>query len=584
MSPNTFVRLLDTGWNLTGCAPFIYLHREIKAFIGLTKPMHQLTDDQNRPILDIAMKKNMWEQYILSMFADDSRTLTVPCNLSDGYSILKDEVIKALRRAKTGKSSGPDDVHIEVIQLIEERNIDALVIFLNAVYDTGHLPKDWLASTFITLPKKANAKKCAEFRTISLMSQVLKLFLNIIHERIRAKCDEQLADSQFGFRAGVGTREALFAIQVLIQKCRDMQQDVYLCFIDYEKAFDRVLHDRLIAILHNIGLDGKDIRIIQNLYWNQRAKVWVGNEETEDVEIKRGVRQGCILSPTLFNLYSETIIAEAIEGLDCGVKINGRNINNIRYADDTVLIASSLEDIQRIVTRVNMCSENAGLRMNISKTKFMVISKNKVDNIYITVAGPKVERVRNYKYLGTWLNDTWSSDQEIRSRIEIARSTFTKMKKVLCNRRLKIPLRIRLLHCYIWPILLYGCEAWTIKEDLRKRIEAFEMWTFRRMLAISWTLKVSNEEVLRRVNQRRELLHTIKIRKVAYLGHVLRHERYELLQLIMMGRVAGRRGVGRRKKSWLRNIREWTEIASAAELFRLAKDRQEFTKLTANLC
>ncbi|CAH2238699.1 jg13382 [Pararge aegeria aegeria] len=147
------------------------------------------------------------------------------------------------------------------------------------------------------------------------------------------------------------------------------------------------------------------------------------------------------------------------------------------------------------------------------------------------------------------------------------------MKKVLCNRRLNVPLRIRFLRCYIWPILLlhtaYGCEAWTIKEDFRKRIEAFEMWRFRRMLAISWTLKVSNEEVLRRVNQ---LLHTIKIRKVAYLGHVLRHERYELLQLIMMGKVAGRRGVGRRKKSWLGNIRERTGIASAAELFRVAKD------------
>ncbi|CAH2235402.1 jg5970 [Pararge aegeria aegeria] len=164
------------------------------------------------------------------------------------------------------------------------------------------------------------------------------------------------------------------------------------------------------------------------------------------------------------------------------------------------------------------------------------------------------------------------------------------MKKVLCNCRLKIPLRIRLLRCYIWPILLYGCEAWTIKEvrsslivQASNRIEAFEMWTFRRMLATSWTLKVSNEDVLRRVNQRRELLHTMKIRKVAYLGHVLRHERYELLQLIMMGKVAGRRGVGHRKKSWLRNIREWTGIASAAGLFRLAKDRQKFTKLTANL-
>ncbi|CAH2234166.1 jg9047 [Pararge aegeria aegeria] len=100
------------------------------------------------------------------------------------------------------------------------------------------------------------------------------------------------------------------------------------------------------------------------------------------------------------------------------------------------------------------------------------------------------------------------------------------------------------------------------------------MWAFRCMLAISWTREVSNEEVLRRVNQRRELLHTINIRKVAYLEHVLRHERYELLPLIIMRKVAERKVVGLSKKSWLCNIREWTGITSAAELFRLAKNRQ----------
>ncbi|CAH2229684.1 jg15966 [Pararge aegeria aegeria] len=109
------------------------------------------------------------------------------------------------------------------------------------------------------------------------------------------------------------------------------------------------------------------------------------------------------------------------------------------------------------------------------------------------------------------------------------------------------------------------------------------MRAFRRMLAISWTRKAPNEEVLRRVNQRRELLHTFKIRKVLCLGQVLRHERYGLLQLIKVGKVAGRRGVGRREKSWLRNIRECTGIASPADLFHLAKNRQIFTKLTANL-
>ncbi|KAL4713558.1 hypothetical protein ACJJTC_006146 [Scirpophaga incertulas] len=111
-------------------------------------------------------------------------------------------------------------------------------------------------------------------------------------------------------------------------------------------------------------------------------------------------------------------------------------------------------------------------------------------------------------------------------------------------------------------------------------MEAFEMWVYRRMLKISWTQKVRNEEVLRCIGRKRELWDTVRKRKVAYLGHIFRHERYEL---IMMGKIAGRRSVGRRRKSWLRNIREWTGIASAARLFRLAKDRTKYAELTANL-
>ncbi|CAH2242692.1 jg7589 [Pararge aegeria aegeria] len=123
----------------------------------------------------------------------------------------------------------------------------------------------------------------------------------------------------------------------------------------------------------------------------------------------------------------------------------------------------------------------------------------------------------------------------------------------------------------------------TIKEDLRKRLEAFEMWAYRRMLKISWTQKVTNEEVLRRVGCQRELWKTVKKKKVAYVGHVLRHDRYRLLQLIMMGKVAGKRRIGRKRKSWLRNIREWTGIASAAQLFSLAREQEKYQKLTANL-
>ncbi|KAL4719830.1 hypothetical protein ACJJTC_001682 [Scirpophaga incertulas] len=122
------------------------------------------------------------------------------------------------------------------------------------------------------------------------------------------------------------------------------------------------------------------------------------------------------------------------------------------------------------------------------------------------------------------------------------------MRSILSSRNISITLRTRLLQCYIWPIVLYECEAWTIKEDLRKRIEAFEMWTYRRMLSISWTQR-----------------------------------RYDILQLIMMGQIAGKRGVGRGKKSWLRNIRQWTGVTSAAKLFHLARERDKYSALMSNL-
>lgn len=129
-----------------------------------------------------------------------------------------------MRSAKTGKALRPDAVPVEVLKLLEDGYVDALSRLFNQIYDSGALPDDWLRSTFITLPKKAKANKCSEYRTISLMSHVLKVFLTIIHNsiRVRAQCDDQLGESQFGFRSGMGTREALFALNVLVQKCRDM--------------------------------------------------------------------------------------------------------------------------------------------------------------------------------------------------------------------------------------------------------------------------------------------------------------------------------------------------------------------------
>ena len=115
-----------------------------------------------------------------------------------------------------------------------------------------------------------------------------------------------------------------------------MKRDLYVCFIDYTKAFDTVQHEELFRILQALNLDGKDVRIVRNLYWSQTAAVRVADETTEEFQIKRGVRQGCVLSPDLWNLYGERIMKQ-LEDIP-GISVGGRNINNLRYADDTTML------------------------------------------------------------------------------------------------------------------------------------------------------------------------------------------------------------------------------------------------------
>uniref|UniRef100_A0A8D8VTC7 Craniofacial development protein 2 n=1 Tax=Cacopsylla melanoneura TaxID=428564 RepID=A0A8D8VTC7_9HEMI len=308
------------------------VHRKVKEVAGLVKKGTggKLTDRDGRIIINLEEKKAEWKEYIETLFHDTRPE--EPLELSDGSgpTILADEVRAAIKQLKQGKAAGPDQILSEFFKLFDDISIKWITQIFNRIYDTGKLPKDWLKSEFITLPKKPCAKQCKDYRTISLMSHLLKLFLKIIHKRIYRKCEEKIAPNQFGFINAVGTREAIFSIQVLFQRCRDVNHNVFACLVDYEKAFDRVRHEDLAKILKEIGVDEKDQRIITHLYWNQTAVLRVDGDYTEEVKILRGVRQGCILSPILFNLYSEQIFKEALDNLEEGIAINGVQLNNIR--------------------------------------------------------------------------------------------------------------------------------------------------------------------------------------------------------------------------------------------------------------
>lgn len=198
------------------------------------------------------------------------------------------------------------------------------------------------------------------------------------------------------------------------------------------------------------------------------------------------------------------------------------------------------------------------------------------------MGGTQITRVSKFRYLGSWISEDLNPVIEIRARIEMARSNFLKMRNLLCDKRLNIHIRDNFVKCYVLSTLLYGAESWTLKVRAMNKLEAFETWVYRRMLRIPWTDRVSNERVLHRMNKDRELLDIIKKRKTAYLGHLMRHSKYEFLQLIIEGKIEGKRGPGRRQCSWLKNIRDWTGLDSHTLLGR-AQDREEFAIIVADL-
>ena len=198
--------------------------------------------------------------------------------------------------------------------------------------------------------------------------------LKILQARLQQYVNRELPDVQAGFRKGRGIRYHIANIHLIIKNARKFQRNIYFCFIDYAKAFDCVNHNKLCKILKEVETPDHLTCLLRNLYAGQEAAVRTGHGTTDWFQIRKGLRQGCILSPCLLNIYTEYIMWNArLDEAQDGIKIARRNINNLRYADDTTLMAESEEKLKSLFLRVKVESEK-GLKLNIQKTKIMASS------------------------------------------------------------------------------------------------------------------------------------------------------------------------------------------------------------------
>ena len=420
-----------------------------------------------------------WSEYISELYHDERGNKPPIMKNFDDPPIMKDEVRKAVKSMQKGKAAGPDTITVEMIESLDEFGIDMLTDFLNAIYDSGEIPSDLSKSIFIALPKKPGATECESHRAISLTSHITKILLKMLMARIRNKISPEIAEEQCGFVKDKGTRNAIYMLRTLTERAIEIQKDLNLCFIDYTKAFD----EEIMSILDSLNIDGKDLRIVRNIYWEQTAAMRIGNDLSAFQNIKRGVRPGCLLSPDLFPIYSE-IIMRALEGMP-GIKVGGYNMNNIIYADDTVLIADNENELQEMLDTVARESEKKCLSLNKKKTEVMVISKkNCTPTCNIVMNGTVLKQVHKFNHLGSLITSDGRCINEIKRRMAQAKTSFQNMKSILTNKRLSLGVRNRVMQCYIEPILLYGCESWSMTKQTLSSIEAMGMWFLRRMLRV----------------------------------------------------------------------------------------------------
>ena len=209
-----------------------------------------------------------------------------------------------------------------------------------AIWKTQQWPQDWKRSVFIPVPMKGNAKEYSNYCIIALISHASKVMLKILQAMLQQYENQELPDVQAGFRKGRETRDQIANIHWIIEKAREFQKNIYFCFLDYAKTFDCVDRNKLWKILKEVGVANHLICLLRNLYAGQEATVRTRHGTTDWFQIGKGVYLGCILSPCLFNLYAECIMRNTgLEETQAGIKIAGRNISNLRYVDETTLMA-----------------------------------------------------------------------------------------------------------------------------------------------------------------------------------------------------------------------------------------------------
>ena len=400
-------------------------------------------------------------------------------------------------------------------------------------------------------PKERQLSAVPELRTISLFSHPSKVMLKIILNRLQPPTEEIIAEEQAGFRAGRSTTEKNIQSPDPRREIPAASAESLPCL---HRLQEGLWQGMVRSLMGNYNINASIIRAIENLYDKAQSAVLFNGSTGEWFRTTVEVRQECLLSPTLFNIFLDRIMCEVLDDHEGSVSISGRLITNFRFADDIVVNAEEEEEAGVLVDPLDTTTTRYKMEIGPDKTKVMTNNPNGFQREI------KIKEVENFKYLGAIISNE-GSKPEILSRIAQTTAALSRLKIIWRDKNISLASKVKLMRTLILSTFLYACESWTLTAEIERRIQALEMRCYRRLLNISYKDHVTNEEVCNRIQNaigvHDDLLTMVKKRKLRWYGHSSRS--LGMAKTIPQGTVKGERRRGRQRdgKITSRNGREW---------------------------